>query len=103
MSEVMHKADQGKAPISLVPTGIIWEMAKTREFGLKKYPETGRLGWKEIGKERIIDAMLRHVLRYLDDPGGVDEESGISHLAHVAINCAFLIELEREENGGKEL
>ena len=90
-----NKADFGKAPISLVPTRIIWEIAKVRDYGVNiKYPETGRDGWKEIDIERIRDAMLRHCLRYIEDPHGVDEESGLSHLAHLATNVAFLCEME---------
>ena len=90
-----HKADQGKEPISLVPTRIIWEIAKVRDYGVNvKYPETGRDGWREIGIERIRDAMLRHCLRYIKEPYGVDEESGLPHLSHLAANVAFLCELE---------
>ena len=93
-----HKADAGKAPISLVPTGIIWAIAKVRDYGVNvKYPETGRDGWRTIDIERIRDAMGRHFLRYLADPDGVDEESGLPHLWHCAVNCAFLIEMEGQE------
>ena len=97
--EVIHKADTGKAPVSLVPTGIIWAIARVRDYGLKKYPKTGREGWKNIDKNRIRDAFLRHVLRYIDDPEGVDEESGLPHRAHAACNLAFLCELEGDKNG----
>ena len=90
-----NKADHGKEPISLVPTRIIWEIAKVRDYGVNvKYPETGRDGWREIDIERIRDAMLRHCLRYIEDPHGVDEESGLSHLSHLATNIAFLCEME---------
>lgn len=89
-----NKADQGKPPISLVPTGIIWEIAKVRDYGVNvKYPETGREGWREVGEERLRNAMLRHILRYLDDPDGVDDESGLPHISHAACGMAFLIEL----------
>lgn len=92
-----NKADFGKAPISLVPTRIIWEIAKVRDYGVNvKYPETGRDGWREIDIERIRDAMLRHCLRYIEDPHGVDEESGLPHLSHLACNIAFLCEMEAE-------
>ena len=98
--EVVHKADAGKPPISLVPTGIIWEIAKVRDYGVNvKYPETGRDGWRTIGKERIRDAMLRHCLRYIEDPEGLDEESGLPHLSHMVTNAAFLIELEEFGDG----
>ena len=88
-----NKDDTGKAPISLVPTRIVWEIAKVRAYGLKKYPETGRDGWRETGTERIRDAMLRHILRDLADPFGTDPESGQLHLSHAACNIAFLLEM----------
>lgn len=91
----IHKADAGKAQLSLVPRRIIWDIAKVRMYGVNiKYPETGRDGWRNIDKERLQDAMFRHMLRYLDDPDGVDDESGLPHLWHVAVNVAFLCELE---------
>ena len=89
-----HKADSGKPRPTLVPLQIIWEIAKVRGYGLEKYPQTGMNGWREIDIERIRDAMLRHCLRYIEDPHGVDEESGLSHLAHLCTNCAFLCEME---------
>lgn len=92
-----HKSDTGKPPISLVPTQIIWEIAKVRDYGVNvKYPETGRDGWKQISIDRIRDAMLRHCLKYIEDPQGVDEESGLSHLSHLATNVAFLCEMEKK-------
>ena len=89
-----NKADSGKPRPTLVPLQIIWEIAKVRGYGLEKYPQTGMNGWREIGIERIRDAMCRHLLAYLKDPGGLDEESGLSHLAHLATNVAFLCEME---------
>jgi len=96
----IHKADAGKAQLTLVPRRIIWDIAQVRMYGVNvKHPETGRDGWKTISKERIQDAMYRHMLRYLDDPDGVDEESGLPHLWHLAVNVAFLCEME-DGNGG---
>ena len=91
-----NKADFGKIRPTLVPTQIIRDIAEVREYGLLKYPETGKDGWKEIDIERIRDAMCRHLLAYLDNPRGLDEESGLSHLAHLATNVAFLCEMEAE-------
>ena len=48
------------------------------------------------GKTTLVDALLRHTLAYLDDPSGVDEESGIPHLKHMACNIAFLCEMEKD-------
>jgi len=96
----IHKADAGKAQLTLVPRRIIWDIAQVRMYGVNvKYPETGRDGWKTIDKQRIQDAMMRHMLRYLDDPDGVDEDSGLPHLWHLAVNVAFLCEME-DGNGG---
>ena len=44
----------------------------------------------------LRDALYRHWLNYLDDPKGVDEESGLPHLWHLACNAAFLIEMEED-------
>ena len=90
------KADAGKAQLTLVPRKIIWAIAKVREYGCKKYPEGGVDNWKQVEKERYRDAMMRHMLQYLDDPDGVDEESGLPHLWHLATNCAFLCEMEQD-------
>ncbi len=93
------KADAGKARLTLVPRRILWAIAAVRQYGVEvKYPETGVDGWRTIGKEWIRDAMYRHLLRYLDDPDGVDEESGLPHLWHLACNVAFLCEIEEKSN-----
>lgn len=94
----IHKADSCKAQLSLVPRRIIWDIAKVRMYGVNvKYPETGRDGWRNISKERLQNAMFRHILRYLDDPDGVDEESGLPHLWHCCCNAAFLCEMEKHD------
>ncbi len=90
----IHKADDGKAMLTLVPRSIIWDIARVREYGLKKYPETGKSGWKNLSVDRIQNALYRHLMRYLDDPDGVDDESGLPHLWHLACNVAFLCEME---------
>ena len=90
------KADAGKPQLTLVPRKIIWAIARVREYGCKKYPEGGVDNWKQVEKERYRDAMMRHMLKYLDNPDGVDEESGIKHLYHLACNVAFLCEMEQD-------
>lgn len=88
------KADAGKPRLSLVPRRIIWDIAAIREYGNKKYhdPES----WRQVEPQRYRDAAYRHFLAYLDDPDGVDEESGLRHLWHLACNIAFLCEMEGE-------
>ena len=90
------KADSGKPRLTLVPTQIIFDIAKVREYGNKKYPEGGPDNWKQVEVQRYRDAAFRHFIAYLNDPKVADEESGISHLSHLACNIAFLCELEKE-------
>ena len=87
------KADAGKERLTLVPMQIIWDIAKVREWAVaNKYPDPSN--WKTVEPERYREALLRHILRYVDEPDGVDEETGLPHLYHVATNCAFLCAME---------
>lgn len=92
-----HKADAGKAPISLVSPAIIWDIAEARAYGMKKYPETGKDGWKDIGRERIMNSFLRHVLAMMEDPDAIDEESGLPHRSLAAANLSFLCQKARDD------
>ena len=85
------KADAGKLQITLVPRKIIWDIAKIRMYGNKKYH--GADNWKQVEPQRYRDALMRHLLKYLDDPNSVDDESGLPHLWHAACNIAFLCEM----------
>lgn len=97
MSDQTAKADAGKAMLTLVPRKIIWAIARIREYGCEKYTDPDN--WKRVEVERYRDAMFRHWLAYLDNPHGVDHESGLPILWHCACNLAFLIELEDEAIG----
>ena len=89
------KADAGKLQLTLVPRQIIRDIAEVRMYGNQKYPEGGPDNWKQVEPQRYRDAMFRHMMEYLDDPDGVDAESGLPHLWHLACNVAFLCELEK--------
>lgn len=90
------KADQGKVRPTLVPTSLVWAVAKIREYGCKKYgsPEN----WRKVEPQRYRDALYRHLLAYFSGETN-DEESGLPHLHHAACNIAFLIELEEKKHG----
>ena len=94
MNDQTIKADEGKLQLTLVPTELIRAVARIRMYGNQKYPEGGPDNWKAVEPERYRDALFRHLLAYLDDPAGVDPESGLPHLWHLVTNAAFLIELE---------
>lgn len=87
------KADAGKEPISLVPMQIVRDISRVRQYGNAKYGDPDN--WKTVDVERYRDALGRHLLLYLENPTGRDEESGLPHLWHAACNVAFLCELER--------
>ena len=89
------KADKGKPRLTLVPVEIIRAIARVREFGTEKYKDPDN--WKTVAKERYRDAAFRHMLSYIEDPSGVDEESGLPHLWHLGCNIAFLCEMEKGE------
>ena len=96
MPDQTIKADNGKPKLSLVPTEIIKDIARIREYGNNKYPTGGKDNWKQVEPERYRDAAFRHLLAYIEDPIGTDEESNLPHLWHLACNIAFLCELEKE-------
>ena len=86
------KQDAGKLQITLVPTQIIRDIAEVRMYGNKKYGSADN--WKQVEPVRYRDALMRHLLAYIDDPESVDAESGLPHLWHAACNMAFLCEME---------
>lgn len=90
------KADKGKLRLTLVPIRLIQAVAAIREYGTKKYGDPEN--WRKVEPQRYRDALYRHWLAYLEDPSGVDEESGLPHLWHLACNAAFLITLEWRED-----
>lgn len=95
------KADKGKLQITLVPRQIIRDIAKVRMYGNEKYGSSDN--WKQVEIDRYRDALCRHLLAYLDDPDGKDEESGLYHYQHLACNCAFICEMEKWRRDGKKM
>ena len=85
------KADAGKLELDLVPTQIFRDIAEVRMYGNRKYHDPGN--WKTVELRRYINAMLRHTLAFVDDPLGVDPESGIPHYKHAECNWAFISEM----------
>lgn len=91
MNDQTAKHDAGKPQLSLVPTQIIWDIAKVREYGNAKYGDPEN--WREVELRRYIDALYRHFLLFLKDPLSLDVESGIEHYKHMACNMAFICEM----------
>lgn len=95
------KADAGKYRPTLVHASLIRAVAKVREYGISKYKDPEN--WYRVDPQRYKDALYRHLLAYLEDPSGTDEESGLPHLWHLACNVDFLIEMEEERGNGNKI
>lgn len=93
------KADAGKLQLTLVPTQIIKDIAQVRMYGNQKYGDPEN--WRQVEAIRYRDALLRHILAYIENPDSVDDESGIKHLKHAACNMAFLCEMENKRRSDK--
>lgn len=87
------KHDEGKPRLELVPPAIIEAIGEVRTFGVAKYNDPNN--WWQVEPERYKGALMRHLCEYLRDENSVDEESGLSHLKHIACNVAFLLEIEK--------
>lgn len=70
----------------------LWEVGKVSTFGANKY---GVNSWQNLSnpKERYMDALCRHLFQHLQG-NKVDNESGLSHLSHLAWNSLCLLEFE---------
>lgn len=101
MSNQAHKETNGKPPLHLVPTQITYDVAEVRVYGNNKYPEGGPDNWKDVDPIEYIDAAYRHLLAEIEEPGSIAKDSGITHLAHLACNVAFLCQLAKEKRDGR--
>lgn len=95
MNKEEAKEYTGKINYCLVPRRLLTAVARIREYGNRKYASGGSDNWKKVEPARWREAAFRHFLAYLDDPLGMDEESGLPHLWHLACNIAFLCELDK--------
>lgn len=94
-NDYVAKHDSDKLDLTLVPRQIIWDIAEIRRYGIRKYKDPDN--WKKVELPRYRAAAFRHFMDYLDNPHGVDEESGIEHYKHLACNLAFICEMEKDE------
>lgn len=88
------KYDIGKSPMDLLPWKALQDVSEVLGFGKNKYTERG---WYEQCNteedfKRYEAALLRHYSAFKIGEK-FDRESGYSHLAHLACNALFLLEL----------
>lgn len=88
------KADAGKLMMELIPTSAYRSLGAVLTYGAKKYAPNS---WQKVDRERYIGALVRHLVAYLDDPNGFDEESGLRHSQHLLCNAMFLDYFAEEE------
>src|SRR5204863_9533977 len=88
------KHDSGKPQFRLVNPEFLLQMVNVLTLGAFKYPSADN--YKKVAPERYEDALERHWNAWRrgekDDP-----ESGVSHLAHVAVNAGFLFWFDRSK------
>jgi hypothetical protein len=90
MNEEFIKHDTGKPMMSLIEPSFIRGLADVLTFGANKYEKNNwKLADSTEGQDRIKDAMLRHIYKYLDGQE-FDDETGFSHLYHAAFGLMAL-------------
>lgn len=83
------KYDAGKPAMELLSTKALIEIAKVMGKGKEKY---GANNWKSgLAWSRVIGAAYRHLSSF-NDGEDLDPETGLSHIAHLACCCMFLLE-----------
>jgi len=94
------KYDGEKPKMHLLPPKAIKEVSKVLTFGADKYDEEN---WRKLEdlQNRYSSGALRHIFAHLDN-SDLDEESGLSHLAHAICCLLFKLEIELEEKDKEE-
>ena len=92
------KMDAGKNRLGLVFNGFslaLQAVGAVGTYGANKYTKEG---WKAVpgAKERYTDALLRHLFKEFNGEA-LDQDSGLSHAAHLAWNALARLEFILEE------
>lgn len=92
------KFDTGKTRHDLLPTDFLVGTSDVLAFGAEKYGAYNWMGGMKWG--RVFGACMRHLWKWWSpwEPD-VDEETGLSHLAHAACCIAFLMVYEKRKIG----
>lgn len=80
------KHDNGKAPISFIPSEYIEGTASVFQFGAKKYAAHNYR--KGLAHSRLLDAAMRHILAILRGEE-IDPESRLPHRYHASCSLAM--------------
>lgn len=74
-----------------MPFGALREVAKVYKYGAQKYGPYNYLGGYRYSLS--IDALLRHLMAWLDSEDSDVDESGFDHMAHVAWHALNLLNM----------
>lgn len=79
-----------KAPTRYVPQALVLEVAPVMATGAAKY---GPFNWREqpVSAVTYAEAMQRHLSAWVEGQDKA-EDSGLSHLAHIAASCGILLD-----------
>ena len=84
--------DDKKPRFDLIPTYPMFQLARLFAFGTKKYAERN---WeKGMPWSKVIAPLQRHLCNWMAGEDN-DDETGLSHMIHVAWNAMVLVEYER--------
>ena len=94
------KYDGEKPRMHLLPPKAILEVGKVLTFGANKYDEEN---WRKLEdlQNRYSSAALRHIFAH-NDGSILDDDSGLSHLAHAICCLLFKLEIELEQKDKEE-
>lgn len=95
--EGQHK-DEGKPKWALLPYDALEKVVDVLTYGDKKYSSPKRNWELGILYSKIFSSMMRHSWKWfmakVTGQSGMDEESGLSHMAHAVCNGLFLLTYE---------
>lgn len=86
-----RKDDTGKNPWHLLPSDALDEITKVLKHGAEKY--TPRNWERGMAYSRPFSALQRHIWAWWRGEDK-DPETGLSHVAHAACCCLFLLAYE---------
>jgi hypothetical protein len=101
MDTKFKKFDNGKCDYSLLEPLVVDLYCKVAQMGAAKY---SRDNWKNMTLEdenRIMGALLRHLMAYKSGELN-DQESGLSHLAHVIWNVVAIAYIKKRDGDGSD-
>lgn len=87
------KDDRGKRQWDLLPLRALDEVIKVFEYGYQNHPERHPHQWRYGTKfSRYWSAAVRHIFAWWKGEA-LDQESGLSHLAHAVCDLLILMEM----------